>query len=87
MENERLQREKQFCSKNYLSEMTCSHTKMCLKSALKEINFVIPLISLFFIYLFIYLLFIFYNLHIQSCVQSIHSYTYKKMLININSQK
>ena len=73
MENERLQREKQFCSKNYLSEMTCSHTKMCLKSALKEINFVIPLISLFFIYLFIYLFIIYILQSAHTIVRTINT--------------
>ena len=33
MENERLQGEEQFHSKNYLLEMPCSHAKIYLKSA------------------------------------------------------
>ena len=40
MANERLQGEVQFHSKNYLSEMFCSHTKMPLKSASDKLNFV-----------------------------------------------
>ena len=42
MENERLQGEEQFHSKNYLLEMPCSHAKMHLKSAPQKLNFVVP---------------------------------------------
>ena len=38
--NERLQREEQFHSKNYLLEMTPSHAKMRLKSAPQNLKFV-----------------------------------------------
>ena len=38
--NERLQGQEQFYSKNYLLEMTLSHIKMRLKSALQNLNFV-----------------------------------------------
>ena len=41
MPNERLQREAQFHSKNYLFEMYRSHAKMRLKSAKQNLNFVI----------------------------------------------
>ena len=41
MANERLQREEQFQSKNYLFEMSRSHAKMYLKSAPQKLNFVI----------------------------------------------
>ena len=40
MANERLQREEQFHSKNYLLRMSRSHAKMRLKSALQKLNFV-----------------------------------------------
>ena len=40
MVSERLQGEKQFHSKNYLSKMPCSHAKMRLKSAPQRLNFV-----------------------------------------------
>ena len=40
MANERLQGEEQFHSKNYLLEMSHSHAKMRLKSAPKNLNFV-----------------------------------------------
>ena len=40
MANERLQREEQFQSKNYLLEMLRFHAKMCLKSAPQKLNFV-----------------------------------------------
>ena len=40
MARERLQREEQFHSKNYLLEMPCSHAKMRLKRATKKLNFV-----------------------------------------------
>ena len=39
MASERLQREEQFHSKNYLLEMSCSHAKMRLKSAPRKLNF------------------------------------------------
>ena len=39
MASERLQGEKQFHSKKYLLEMSCSHAKICLKSALEKLNF------------------------------------------------
>ena len=38
--NEKLQGEEHCRSKNYLLEMPCSHTKMCLKSAPQKMNFV-----------------------------------------------
>ena len=41
MENERLQGEEQFYSKNYLLEMYRSHGKMGLKSAPQRLNLVI----------------------------------------------
>ena len=40
IENERLQEKEQFHSKNYLLEMTLSHTKMHFKSAPQNLNFV-----------------------------------------------
>ena len=40
MEIERLQREEQFNSKDYLLEMACSYGKMRLKSAPQKLNFV-----------------------------------------------
>ena len=40
MANERLQGEEQFHSKNYLSELYCSHVKMRLKSVPQKLNFV-----------------------------------------------
>ena len=40
MANERLKGEEQFYSKNYLSEMPCSHVKMRLKSVPQKLNFV-----------------------------------------------
>ena len=40
MKNERIQREEQFHSKNYLLEMTCSHAKKFLKSVPQKVNFV-----------------------------------------------
>ena len=39
MENERLQGEEQFRSKNYLLEMPRSHAKTCLKSSPQKLNF------------------------------------------------
>ena len=39
MASERLQGEEQFHTKNYLSEMSCFHAKMHLKSAPKNLNF------------------------------------------------
>ena len=39
MASERLQGEKQFHSKNYLSEMSLSHAKMRFKSAPEKLNF------------------------------------------------
>ena len=39
MANERLQREEQFHSKNYLLEMPCFYTKMRLKSAPQKLDF------------------------------------------------
>ena len=39
MANERLQGEEQFHSINYLSEMPCSHVKICLKSVSQKLNF------------------------------------------------
>ena len=41
MLSERLQREEQLHSKNYLLEMPCFHTKMHLKSAPQKLNFLI----------------------------------------------
>ena len=41
MANERLQREEQYHSKNYLLKMPCSHAKMRLKSPPQKRNFVI----------------------------------------------
>ena len=41
MANETLQGEEAFHCKNYLLEMTRSHAKMRLKSALQNLNFVI----------------------------------------------
>ena len=41
LENERLQEEKQFQSKNYLLEMPCSLAKVRLKSVPQKLNFVI----------------------------------------------
>ena len=40
MANERLQREEQFHSKNYLLEMPRSHAEMRFKSAPQKLNFV-----------------------------------------------
>ena len=40
MANERSQGEEEFHSKNYLSEMPCSHAKMHLKSVSQKLNFV-----------------------------------------------
>ena len=40
MSYERLHGEEQFCSKNYIWELTPSHAKMCLKSAPEKLNFV-----------------------------------------------
>ena len=40
MANERLEGEEQFHSKNFLSEMSCSHAKMHLKSTPQKLNFV-----------------------------------------------
>ena len=40
MASERLQREEQFYSKNYLLEMLCSHDKMRLKSAPQKLDIV-----------------------------------------------
>ena len=40
MANERLQREEQFYSKNYILEMSCFHTKMCFKSTPQKLSFV-----------------------------------------------
>ena len=39
MANEKLQRQEQFHSKNYLLKMPCSHAKMRLKSAPQKLNF------------------------------------------------
>ena len=39
MANEKLQRQEQFHSKNYLLKMPCSHAKMRLKSATQKLNF------------------------------------------------
>ena len=39
MASETLQGEKQLHSKNYLLEMSRFHAKMCLKSALQKLNF------------------------------------------------
>ena len=39
MASKRLQREEQFYSKNYLSEMPSFHAKMRLKSAPQKLNF------------------------------------------------
>ena len=39
MASERLQGEKQFHSKNYLLEISLSHTKMRFESALQKLNF------------------------------------------------
>ena len=39
MASERLQREEQFYTKNYLLEMSRFHAKMCLKSAPQKLNF------------------------------------------------
>ena len=39
MTSERLQGEEQFHTKNYLSEMSCDHAKMRLKSAPQKLNF------------------------------------------------
>ena len=40
MENERLQGEEQLRTKNYLLEISCSHSKIRLKIAPQELNFV-----------------------------------------------
>ena len=39
MANEKLQRQEQFHSRNYLLKMPCSHAKMRLKSAPQKLNF------------------------------------------------
>ena len=43
MENERLQGDEQYHSKNYFLEVPCSHAKISLKSALQKPNFVIAI--------------------------------------------